>query len=66
MVLLKRLCISPPCTVESLLTGTSVKRTPRVGVLPSLLPLYLRLYKTDISLRRTLYAGPKDVLLSEG
>ena len=38
---------------------TSVKRTPRVY------SLYLTLYKTDISLRRTLDAGPKGVRFRE-
>ena len=49
-------------TVDSLLTDTFLKRTPRVC--PSFLySLYLTLYKTDISLRRTLTAGPKGVRL---
>ena len=46
-------------------TDTSVKRTPRVGPFPSLLPLFDSLYKTDISLRRTGSAGPKGVRLKE-
>ena len=52
------------CTVDSLLTDTSIRRTPRVG--PCLFySLYLILYKTDTSLRRTLSAGPKGVRLRE-
>ena len=38
-------------TVDSLVTDTSVKRTPRAD--PCLYFLYLTLYKTDISLRRS-------------
>ena len=53
-------------TVDSLLTDTSVKRTPRVGpCLCCAYSLYLTLYKKDISLRRTLRAGPKGVRLGE-
>ena len=52
-------------TVYSLLTDTSVKRTLRVWSLPFFTPysLYLTLYKTDISLRRTHTAGPQGVRL---
>ena len=47
------------------MTGTSVKRTPRVGPRLSLLPLFDSLYKMDTSLRRTLRAGPEGVGLTE-
>ena len=40
---------------------TRVKQTPRVGPCLSLLPLSYWLYKTDITLRWTLTAGPKGV-----
>ena len=45
------------------MTDTSLKRTPRVGPCLSLLSLSDSLYKTDISLRPTLSAGPKGVRL---
>ena len=52
-------------TVDSLLTDTSVKRTPRVG--PCLFyPLCFTLYKTENTLRRTLCAVPKGVHLRWG
>ena len=38
-------------TVDFLVTDTSIKRTPKAG--PCLYFLYLTLYKTDISLRRS-------------
>ena len=46
-------------TVDSLLTGTSIRRTPLLNGLFELVPsflysLYLTLYKTDTSLRQTL------------
>ena len=56
--------IAHKSTVDSLLTDTSVKRTPRGGPCLSLLPL-LTFYKTDTSLRRTASAGPKGVCLRE-
>ena len=45
--------------------GYVVKRTLRVWSLPFFTPysLYLTLYKTDISLRRTHTAGPQGVRL---
>ena len=57
-------------TVDSLLTNTSITRTPlqngHLVLVPSFLSsLYLTLYKTDISLRRTASAGPKGVCLGE-
>ena len=43
---------------------TSLRRTPRVLLVPAFLySLYLTLYKMDISLRQTLIASPKDVRL---
>ena len=45
-------------------TNTSVKPTPTVGTFLSL-PLFLTLYKTDISLRWTFSAGSKGVHLRE-
>ena len=55
-------------TVNSLLTDTSIRRTPpwnrHLELVPAFLYfLYLTLYKTDISLRWTLTAGPKGVRL---
>ena len=47
---------------DSLLTDTSVKRTSRVGPCLCLFPLFA-LYKTVISVRWTLSAGPKGVRL---
>ena len=46
-------------TVDSLLTDTSIRRTPLLNGLLELVPsflysLYLTLYKTDTSLRQTL------------
>ena len=52
-------------TVNSLLTDTSVKRTPRVGPPAFLYSRYLTLYKKDTSLRRTHSTGPKGVRLRE-
>ena len=58
-------------TVNSLLMDTSirdnsVKWTPRVGpCLFLLLNLSLTLHRTDVSLRRTLSAGPEGVHLRE-
>ena len=50
--------------VDSLLTDTSIRWTPRVLLVPAFLySLYLTLYKMDISLRQTLIAGPKGVRL---
>lgn len=46
------------CTVDSLLTDTSIRQTARVGSC-----LYLTVYKTDISLSWTLSVGPKAVRL---
>ena len=48
--------------MDSLLTDTSIRRTPRVGPCLALLPLFDSL-EEEISLRRTLTAGPKGVLL---
>ena len=45
-------------------TDTSVKRTPRFGLCPSLLPLFDSL-KTHIILRPTLSAPPKGDCLKE-
>ena len=57
-------------TVDSLLTDTSIRRTPlwngHLKLVPAFLySFYLTLYKTDTSLRRTLSAVPKDVRLRE-
>ena len=57
-------------TVDSLLTDTSIRRTPlyngQLELVPAFLySLYLTLYKTNISLRRTASAGPKGVRLRE-
>ena len=57
-------------TVDSLLTDTSIRRTPlyngHLELVPAFLySLYLTLYKTDTSLRRTLSAGPKGVRLRD-
>ena len=59
---------SLPSTVYSLLTDTSIRRTPlkngHLELVPAFLySLYLTLYKTDISLRRTHTAGPQVVRL---
>ena len=54
----------PFYTVDSLLTDTSIRQTPRVGPCHCLFPL-LTFYKTDTSLRRTLSASPKGVHLGE-
>ena len=55
-------------TVDSLLKDFSIRRTPpkngHLELVPAFLhSLYLTLYKTSISLRRTLTAGPKGVRL---
>ena len=55
-------------TVDPLLTDTSIRRTPLYNGHLELVPaflyfLYLTLDKMDISLRRTLTAGPKGVCL---
>ena len=53
-------------TVDSLLMDTSVKWTSRVGpCLFLLLNLSLTLHRTELSLRRTLSAGPEGVHLRE-
>ena len=57
-------------TVDSLLTDTSIRRDTSVNGHLELVPafsysLYLTLYKTDISLRRTLSSGLKGVRLGE-
>ena len=66
----KTLRIKKWATVDSLLTNTSIRRTPlydgHLELVPaSLYSFYLTLYKTDTSLRRTLSAGPKGVRLRE-
>ena len=48
---------------DSLLTDTSIRRTPLLNGHPELVPaflnsLYLTLYKTDTSLKRTPRVGP--------
>ena len=50
-------------TVDSLLTDTSIRRTPPKNGHLELVPafvysLYLTLYKTDISVKRTPRVGP--------
>ena len=52
-------------TVDSLLTDTSVRRTPRVGPCLWLFPLFDSLEDGFLSLRRTLSVGPKGVRLGE-
>lgn len=57
-------------TVDSLLTDTSLRRTPlyngHLELVPAFLySLYLTFYKTNISLRRTASAGPRRVRLGE-
>ena len=57
-------------TVDSLLMDTSIRRTPlqngHLELVPAFLySLYLTLYKTDTSLRRTLKVGSKGVRLRE-
>ena len=46
------------CTVDSLLTDSSIRWTPRVGPCLSLLTLYLTLCKTDTSVKQTPRVGP--------